>query len=266
MLTSSADDPECAACWRDFSAGTGAMIEALAGEELDLALLLTEGAVAGIAGGGDYRIVSWYTQSPLIWGIHVPADSTLSSVEELGSACYAISRTGSGSHLMAYVLAEQQGWPAGSLRFNAVGGLDGAVRALGQGEADVFLWEKFMTQPFVTNGSFRRVGELVAPWPAFVVCASVRMLSRDAAAVASTVADGLSAARRLAGAPDAAAEIARAFGLEEADAARWLGETRWAERVGVEAEPLQRALRLLGKVGVVDAAFGGPLIARLDGG
>ena len=40
------------------------------------------------------------------------------------------------------------------------------------GNADVFFWEKFMTKPLVDAGRFRRVGEFVAPWPAFVVCAS----------------------------------------------------------------------------------------------
>lgn len=252
------------ASWRDFPDGTGAMIEALNSGELDIAVLLTEGAVAGIARGGEYRIVSLYTQTPLIWGVHVPGDSKLDSIAELEDARYAISRIGSGSHLMAYALAERQGWSPARLRFNAVGGLDGALRAFREGSADVFLWEKFMTQPFVDDGRFRRVGELVAPWPAFVVCASLRMLSERPAAIASMIADGLSTAGRFAAAPDAPDQISRTFGLERADARRWLTETRWAGRVGIEHASLESALSLLGKVGVVDAAFRVPLIAPLE--
>src|SRR5690606_19533964 len=87
--------------WQDFPDGSGAMAAALRGGELDAALLLTEGAVAGIAAGAGFRVVRWYTESPLIWGIHVPAASPLTDVAELASARYAISRYGSGSHLMA---------------------------------------------------------------------------------------------------------------------------------------------------------------------
>ncbi|MFK8016311.1 MAG: ABC transporter substrate-binding protein, partial [Gammaproteobacteria bacterium] len=63
------------ASWRDFGEGTGSMAAALDNNDIDMAMLLTEGAVAAIAKGGRFRIVSVYTKSPLIWGIHVPGAS-----------------------------------------------------------------------------------------------------------------------------------------------------------------------------------------------
>src|SRR5690606_8273232 len=95
--------------WRDFPGGSGAMASALNAGELDVALMLTEGAVAAIAKAGRFRVVSLYTQSPLVWGIHVPAASSLHTVAELRGRRYAISRRGSGSHLMAAVHARAQG-------------------------------------------------------------------------------------------------------------------------------------------------------------
>jgi ABC-type nitrate/sulfonate/bicarbonate transport system substrate-binding protein len=77
--------------WRDYPDGSGAMAKALRHGELDAALLLTEGAVAGIADGGGFRIASLYTDSPLKWGIMFPR-SRFRSVAELRGARYAVSR------------------------------------------------------------------------------------------------------------------------------------------------------------------------------
>src|SRR5690606_2232664 len=127
--------------WREFPGGSGAMAEALNAGELDVALLLTEGAVAAIAKGGRFRVVSLYTQSPLVWGIHVPAASSLRTEADVRGRRYAISRRGSGSHLMAAVHAKARGWNE-PLTLVEVGGLDGAIDALGDAQADVFFWEK----------------------------------------------------------------------------------------------------------------------------
>jgi hypothetical protein len=99
-------------------------------------------------------IVSRFTDSPLVWGIHVPAASRFRTVAELDGARYAISRTGSGSHLMAFVHARAQGWPVERLTLVMVGNLDGAVAAFAAGRADVFFWEKLMTKPLVDSGRF----------------------------------------------------------------------------------------------------------------
>ncbi len=156
--------------WRDFPDGSGAMAKALREGQLDAALLLTEGAIAGVADGGGFQIVSLYADSPLLWGIHVPAASRFRAVAEIRGARYAVSRRGSGSHLMAVVHARDRGWTADDLEFVIVRNLAGAVDAFAAGAADVFFWEKFMTKPLVDAGQFRRIGDFAAPWPAFVAC------------------------------------------------------------------------------------------------
>ena len=121
--------------WSDYPGGSGAMAKALREGELDAALLLTEGAVAAIADGAAFKIVSLYTDSPLVWGIHVPATSRFRSEADLRGARYAISRLGSGSHLMAFVHARAKGWPVEQLAFVPVGNLAGAVDAFAGGNA-----------------------------------------------------------------------------------------------------------------------------------
>jgi ABC-type nitrate/sulfonate/bicarbonate transport system substrate-binding protein len=238
--------------WHDYPGGSGAMGAALDAGELDVAMLLSEAAVAGIAKGGRYRILSWYTETPLIWGIHVPAAaSALNTINDLRGARYAISRHGSGSHLMSFAHAKQRGWPPEELQFVVVGDLAGAVAAFADGRAEVFFWEKFMTKPLVESGQFRRLGEYAAPWPAFVVCVSDAALQSRGNAVEEVVREALAQAEAVSSDPGSAARIAERYGLTVADAAAWLGTTRWAKRLGIEARALADLLAMLEEIGIV---------------
>jgi ABC-type nitrate/sulfonate/bicarbonate transport system substrate-binding protein len=237
--------------WRDYPGGSGAMSQALRSGELDAALLLTEGAVAAVSDGVPLEIVSLYTDSPLLWGIHVPAASRFHAVAQLERARYAISRTGSGSHLMAVVHARAQGWSVKDLSLVTVGNLDGAVTAFETGRADVFFWEKFMTKPLVDAGKFRRVGEFAAPWPAFVVCAARAIDGAQRAALARALRAVLDEACALRARADAAQLIAGRYGLEAADAADWLKTTRFSARIGIAPSDVAPACMALGALGVL---------------
>jgi ABC-type nitrate/sulfonate/bicarbonate transport system substrate-binding protein len=240
--------------WHDYPGGSGAMAKGLRDGELDAAVLLTEGAVAAVADGVPLAITSLYTDSPLLWGIHVPAASPFRVVAELEGARYAISRVGSGSHLMAFVHARARGWDVERLRLVTVGTLDGAVAAFAAGQADVFFWEKFMTKPLVDAGKFRRVGEFTAPWPAFVVCAATSLEAPQRAALQQVVAVVLDEARALKARADAAPLIAARYGLTPADAGEWLRTTRWSTRVGVASSDIAPACAALGALGVLPRA------------
>ena len=158
--------------FKTYHGGTGAMTRALRNGEVDVALLLTEGCVADLLNGNPSKIVKNYIQTPLIWGIHVGAESSIDSIEQMRGKRYAISRFGSGSHLMAIVDASERGWETDELKFKKIGNLKGARKALTTDEADIFFWEKYTTDPFVQSGEFRRIGIRETLWPAFVVCAS----------------------------------------------------------------------------------------------
>lgn len=158
--------------WKDYYGGTGAMNKALREKDIDLAVILTEGIVTDIINGNDSRIVQTFVKSPLIWGIHVAKNSTIKSILDLKGKKAAISRYGSGSHLMAYINAENNNWNLEKdLKFEVVNDLNGAVKALSKGDADYFLWEKFTTKPLVDSDIFRRIGTCPSPWPCFVIAA-----------------------------------------------------------------------------------------------
>ena len=157
------------------------MTKALRDESIDVAILLTEGIVADLHRGNPSKSVGTYVGTPLTWGVHVPAGSPVRDVEGLRAdgapARYAVSRMGSGSHLMAVVDARSRGWePATALEVEIGGGLDGCRAAFRDGGAAAqrlaFMWEKFTTKPYVDGGEFARIGECVTPWPCFLVAAS----------------------------------------------------------------------------------------------
>lgn len=165
--------------WTDVPEGTGKMCQMLREGATDIAVILTEGIVKDIVAGNQSKIVQVYVASPLIWGIHVAAHSQYNSLSDLENTKVAISRLGSGSQLMAYVNADNQGWNTDTIQFEIVNTIDGAVEALTNGTADYFMWEHFMTKPLVDKGIFRRVADCPTPWPCFVIAVKNEILEKQ---------------------------------------------------------------------------------------
>lgn len=156
--------------WQDYYGGTGDMIQDLRSGSIDLAVILTEGIIKDIIEGNQSKIVQVFVKSPLIWGIHTAHNSKFKTIDDLKGCKAAISRFGSGSHLMAYVNAENQGWNTETdLKFQVIKNLDGAIKGLTSGTADYFMWEKFTTKPLVDNEIFDFVESCPTPWPCFVI-------------------------------------------------------------------------------------------------
>ncbi|WP_330441678.1 substrate-binding domain-containing protein [Flavobacterium sp. C4GT6] len=169
--------------WTDVPEGTGKLCQMLRNGDTDIAVILTEGIIKDIVAGNDSKIVQVYVDSPLIWGIHVAAGSAYHDINDIKQGKVAISRYGSGSHLMAFVNAENQGWDTSKLDFEIVNTIDGAIDALTDGKADYFMWERFMTKPLVDNGIFRRVGDCPTPWPCFVIAVRNEVLQNNPDAI-----------------------------------------------------------------------------------
>jgi sulfonate transport system substrate-binding protein len=165
--------------WQDYPGGTGEMCKALRNGEVDIAIVLTEGIIKDITDGNPSKILQTFVDTPLVWGIHVGAKSTFKKIKDLEHATIAISRFGSGSHLMAIVNACNQGWDVSKLKFKVIGDLQGGIDALTNGEADYFMWEHFTTKPLVDKGIFRRVDDCPTPWPCFVVAVRNEVLKNN---------------------------------------------------------------------------------------
>ena len=222
--------------WKDFPDGTGAMTRALRNGEIDVAVLLTEGAVKDIISGNEARIVQSYIASSLIWGIHVDAGSDYQSIEDLAGKKVAISRVGSGSQLMAYVNAQNQAWDPSKLEFEIVGDINGAVKALKEGRADYFMWEHFTTKPLVDNGTFRRVVDCPTPWPCFVIAVKNEILKIDYADVRKMIDIVNQKSSEILNIPGIDEVFAERYGQKIEDIRKWMEITSWSQQQITEAD------------------------------
>lgn len=237
--------------WSDEKGGSGAMCKKLNNNELDLALVLTEGIVADIHKGGSARIIQQYVKSPLIWGIHASGEFTKSG-KPLQDARFARSRKGSGSHIMAYVLAEQKNFEINEQSFVTVGNIDGALEAFANDDADVLLWEKFMTQPYVDKGIVNRIGECVSPWPCFVLVASDSFLKEDINLILQ-ISDSITLANEtVMRRKSTVAEIAKMYDLEQNQVEQWYSTVEWQTSDWISTKMLQNVVATLKRVGVID--------------
>lgn len=166
--------------WHDIPGGTGAMCKEIENDSLDVVIGLTEGMIAQIANGLPAKILQFYVNSPLKWGIYTAYDTPLNDCSNLEGLKYAISRKFSGSHLMAMVNAQQLNHQIPDENFIVTGGIDGAIQALESNKAQLFMWEKFTTQPYVNNHRLKYIGACRTPWPCFVIAASDSFISQNA--------------------------------------------------------------------------------------
>jgi sulfonate transport system substrate-binding protein len=212
--------------WTDYPGGTGSMIQALDTDELDMAIMLTEGAIAGIADGKAYKILFPFVMSPLLWGVFTSATRKRELPATLETARFAISRFNSGSHLMAKFLAQRHNITLQDSQFILSGNLEGARKVLLSEEADYFLWEKYMTRPLVHSGEFKMTDEISAPWPSFVfvVKRDFNLIDKDVwqQAVYELSSDYLQDSKT-----EILSGICTQFSLSPEDADAWLSEVRY---------------------------------------
>ncbi|MCR9172218.1 MAG: ABC transporter substrate-binding protein [bacterium] len=213
--------------WSDMGGGTGQMIRGLETGSLDIAVLLTEGITKAILQGLDARIIQVYVTTPLHWGIHVPYHSQITSVDQLENQTFAISREGSGSHLMSYVKANQEGWDTSQLKFNIIGDVYGGLWALQNDEAQAFLWEKYTTHPYTEQKKCRYIDEVVTPWPCFVIAARKEIADKylDELDIICTIVN--ERARILKSNEDVVDLICWRYNLRHGQVENWLQETEW---------------------------------------
>ncbi len=238
--------------WKDFYGGTGQMCKALREKEIDMAVILTEGILRDIINGNPSKILQVFVQSPLVWGIHVAANSDYHNVSDIRGTQAAISRLGSGSHLMAYVHAENEGWDIEKdLDFEIIKNLQGALEGLPEGKGDYFLWEKFTTKPFVDDGIFRRIGEIPTPWPCFVIAVRNEVLESDPESIATILNIINNTTTDFKKIPSIDQTIANRYEQNLEDVREWLSITEWSQEQ-LSTDQINTIQQQLLKLGVIE--------------
>ncbi|RKE95405.1 substrate-binding domain-containing protein [Ichthyenterobacterium magnum] len=218
--------------WKDYFGGTGEMCKALREGEIDLAVILTEGIIKDIIAGNPSKIVQTFVQSPLIWGIHVANNSKYQNIEDIKGTKAAISRFGSGSHLMAYINAQNNNWDIDKdLDFEVIKNLDGALKGLNNGVGDYFMWEKFTTKPYVDKGIFRRIDECPTPWPCFVIAVRDEFLEHNKEDVKTILDIVNNTTVEFKDIPSIDKTISNRYNQKLEDVQEWLSLTEWSQEL-----------------------------------
>ncbi|CAM1508143.1 Fc.00g049910.m01.CDS01 [Cosmosporella sp. VM-42] len=248
-----------------FPSGTGHMVTAIRAGEIDVAIGLTEGWIAGLGkegveGDGGYRIVGTYVDTPLCWAISTGAKRPeISSVGSLNGGKIGVSRIGSGSYVMGFVLADQQSWLSSSnpQPFSdtvVLNNFENLRNAVNSGEADFFMWEHFTSKKFYDSGEIRRVGEIYTPWSSWKIVASTKLTQSGLDSRVKDLFGKLDKgiAHFNENQEEAVAYISSSLGYTEPDAREWLKTVKFPSKTeGVPADVVQKCVSILRKAGVL---------------
>lgn len=247
--------------WTDVPEGTGKMCQMLRDKETDIAVILTEGMVKDIIAGNESKIVQVYVKSPLIWGIHVAANSNFKTLEDLKDKKAAISRFGSGSHLMSFVNAQNQNWDTSKLEFEIVNTIDGAVEALTNENADYFMWERFMTKPLVDKEIFRRIADCPTPWPCFVIAVRNEVLEKQPHVIEQILEIINATTSEFKMIPSIDRMLASKYNQKIDDIQEWLSLTYWSQKQ-IDKKTLEKVQEQLHSLKIIEKTVPFETIAK----
>lgn len=91
-----------------------------------------------------------------------------------------ISRIGSGSYVMPFVLATQKNWTKEfkfEIHDNFKNLRDGVNHTGTVTKSDAFMWEVFTTKKYYDSKEIKQIGQIYTPWPSWVVTASTDVIA-----------------------------------------------------------------------------------------
>lgn len=186
----------------------------------------------------------------------------MNGVNDLEGKKVGVSRIGSGSYVMSYVLADQNGWLSSSAEEQAPFGVEvigdfAALRAsVRDKQADFFMWEHFTTKHYWDNGELKRIGEIYTPWPSWVITARSTADKQQLEDMAKKISQGVK--YYLEHHEEAVQHITSTMKYSKEDAEAWMKTVRFADNVhGVDPGMVDGTAGLLRKAGVLKEAAGG---------
>lgn len=196
----------------------------------------------------------------------------------------------SGSHIMSFVLAQQQGWKSDSLTsvpLGPFGALRSGVTGLNEAKpdqapnptAEFFMWEHFTTKPYFhpttekPNPPLKKIGEIFTPWPSWMIVASTAMFpdpEKDARlqSLFQALDQGIKEFEA------DTAQVIKLLGTGELgctyieeDATEWLKDVKFTNGIrGVDAKVIEGVVDVLKVAGVIDTGMSnGEAIQRVIG-
>lgn len=193
------------------------------------------------------------------WAISTGSNRpTITSTDSLQSSKCGVSRIGSGSYVMAFVLADQRGWlspsPSTSPPFDFIPlqTFDKLREGVNNSTADFFMWEHFTSKKYYDKGEIKRVGEIYTPWSSWKIVASTSIPSTDERLeqLFSKLDQGVEYFGK--NEKESVEYISTHLDYSEADAKEWLKTVQFATSTrGVDVGVIQSTVKTLRKAGVL---------------
>lgn len=199
------------------------------------------------------------------WAISTGKDRPeITSVDSLNGSKIGVSRIGSGSYVMGYVLADQHGWmtPSSPKPFSdtvVLHTFKNLRDAVNSGDADFFMWEHFTSKRYYDSGEIRRVGDIYTPWSSWKIVASTRLteggLDGRVTDLFKKLDKGIEHFR--ANQEEAVKFIYTNLDYSEEDAREWLKTVTFADKTeGVDGKVVGDCVKVLQKAGVLEEGKG----------
>jgi uncharacterized protein len=243
-----------------YPSGTGHMIQSLQSAEIDVGIGLTEAWVAGIAksqGKPAYKIVGSYVRSPLCWAISTGMQRDISRVEQLRGGKIGVSRIGSGSYVMPFVLADQLGWLSENsgespFEFVPLQTFEKLRAGVNDETVDAFMWEHFTSKRYYDSKEIKRIGEIYTPWASWKIVAR-QADDKGLRNLFESINKGIKHFRE--NQNEAVEYISSNLDYSENDAREWLETVEFVDDTSeVGVDDIKQTIDILGKAGVVDAS------------
>ena len=243
--------------WVSHPSGTGAMLEALERGELDMAIILTEGAVKHAVATGLTKLIGTYVDNPLPWGVHVRPGGSIASMADMNARLpeltFGISRFGSGSHLMAIVHASTCGVQPPT--FKVVNTMAGARHAMVNGEIDVFLWDITTADVYAKEGAWTCIGEVSGDWPAFVFAVRSDIDKLTLGGIRQFILNlATHCGAMKSGGAQSVDHLCAQYGITSKQAGEFIERIKWNCTLSVDRSALERVTQSLQDSGVLPKA------------
>ncbi|GAA5902387.1 substrate-binding domain-containing protein [Sporobolomyces salmoneus] len=231
--------------------GTGQVMSRIKANEIDVAIALTESLLAGIAKKtAEFKLVGTYVTSPLQWAVIVGKDATkYQKLSDLKGEKIGISRIGSGSQVMASVMALNEGWTdadgkVSPIDFEVLDTFKALRDGVNNGKAAAFMWERFTTKPYLDE--IRFIDFVPTPWHSWAVVASPSTLesSSPLRPVLESFLSNLTTSIRAfdsteARSKDSVEFVKSTFGYPEEDVRAWFDQVSYPQG---EVKEIERAM------------------------
>lgn len=198
------------------------------------------------------------------WAISTGSKRIINGIADLKNRKIGVSRIGSGSYVMGFVLADEQGWLSkASKPFEVVPlqTFENLRKGVNENVADFFMWEHFTSKRYYDNGEIKRIGEIYTPWSSWKIVAATSLIFR------SETHSGITLDPRLDNffekltrgieyfiehQDEAVEYISTDLDYSEEDARQWLKTVEFSRNIRkVDLNVIQKTVDILQKAGVI---------------